>query len=87
MNLGEIDIIACGTKGRSMLSNEHAVVKYNNGNGALLCNECYNIIRLGFGHADKEHFCQPCIDNALDVIEKYARMGLQGKTRELTNAD
>jgi hypothetical protein len=56
---------------------KHAIIKFNNGNGALLCNECHTIIALGTNHIDKEHFCPSCIDRALDTIEKYARLGLE----------
>lgn len=37
-----------------------AIVKYNNGNGALLCNRCYKIIARGFDHEDKKHYCEEC---------------------------
>lgn len=38
-----------------------AIIKYNNGNGALLCNECRIIIDYGFNHdEDHEHFCEGC---------------------------
>lgn len=33
------------------------IVKFNNGNGALLCNNCKMIIAYGFDHEDKHHFC------------------------------
>ncbi len=33
-----------------------AIVKWNGGRGALLCNRCRTIIREGFEHADIEHF-------------------------------
>lgn len=58
-------------------SMKYANVKYNDGNGALLCNKCHIILAYGFDHVDKEHYCQPCIDNALDTIEKYARLGAE----------
>lgn len=53
-----------------------AEVKFNNGNGALLCNRCSNIIAYGFDHEDKFHFCEKCDDNylktewALDELAK-----------------
>ena len=36
---------------------KHAVVKFNSGMGALLCNNCSIILATGFDHEDKEHFC------------------------------
>ena len=39
---------------------KHAEVKYTNGNGALLCNNCSIIIDYGFDHEDKEHYCDKC---------------------------
>ena len=38
-----------------------AIIKFNNGNGALLCNKCRVIIATGFDHEDKEHYCKECI--------------------------
>ena len=38
----------------------NADVKYNNGNGALLCNRCSVIISYGFEHVDDYHFCKEC---------------------------
>lgn len=37
-----------------------AVVKFNGGNGALLCNRCGRIIAYGFEHEDVEHVCDDC---------------------------
>ena len=37
-----------------------AIVKYNNGNGALLCNYCHDIIAYGFDHEDRKHVCDGC---------------------------
>jgi hypothetical protein len=34
-----------------------AIVKFNNANGALLCNRCRIIMATGFEHADTEHYC------------------------------
>ena len=39
---------------------KRAVVKFNNGNGALLCNRCWTIIATGFEHEDVEHYCAEC---------------------------
>lgn len=38
-----------------------ALVKFNNGNGALLCNGCRVIIATGFDHEDKKHYCKECV--------------------------
>ena len=40
----------------------NADVKYNNGNGALLCNRCSVIISYGFEHVDDYHFCKECYE-------------------------
>lgn len=37
-----------------------ADVKFNSGDGALLCNRCSIIIEYGFDHEDKFHFCEEC---------------------------
>lgn len=37
-----------------------ADVRFNNGNGALLCNCCSIIIDYGFEHDDEFHFCEKC---------------------------
>ncbi|HZQ14062.1 MAG TPA: hypothetical protein VFB31_14755 [Pseudolabrys sp.] len=39
---------------------EKAVVKFNGGNGALLCNACGIIVRDGIWHDDVEHYCDDC---------------------------
>lgn len=39
---------------------ELAKVKFNNGNGALLCNECSTIIAEGWEHEDRTHLCEEC---------------------------
>ena len=38
----------------------HALVKWNGGRGALLCNRCEVIIAEGFDHEDVEHLCTAC---------------------------
>lgn len=38
-----------------------ADVRFNNGNGALLCNRCQIIIAYGHDHEDREHYCDECI--------------------------
>jgi len=40
---------------------KHAIVKFNNGNGALLCNTCRVIMEYGFDHEDTEHRCGQCL--------------------------
>jgi hypothetical protein len=37
-----------------------AIVKWNGGRGALLCNRCRTILREGIRHTDVEHFCDDC---------------------------
>ena len=39
---------------------KRAIVKFNNGNGALLCNRCGIIMAIGFEHEDVEHLCDNC---------------------------
>jgi len=39
---------------------KHAIVKFNNGNGALLCNSCNTIVAYGYDHEDKIHLCKEC---------------------------
>lgn len=46
-----------------------AVVKFNGGNGALLCNHCHVIIKDGFDHEDREHLCQEC------ALDELVRLG------------
>lgn len=40
---------------------EKAIVKFNGGNGALLCNGCRVIITEGTKHEDREHYCTMCM--------------------------
>ena len=43
-----------------------AIYKFNNGNGALLCNRCSVIINVGnHEREDREHFCEKCKKNNL----------------------
>lgn len=37
-----------------------AIVKFNGGRGALLCNSCRVILCYGLDHPDKEYLCQDC---------------------------
>ena len=39
---------------------DHAIVKFNGGTGALLCNGCKVIINYGLRHKDVEHYCKDC---------------------------
>jgi len=39
----------------------HADVKWNNGEGALLCNGCGVVLATGFDHEDREHYCSLCM--------------------------
>ena len=41
-----------------------ADVRFNNGNGALLCNGCRIILSYGFNHNDVEHYCGACYEKA-----------------------
>ena len=38
----------------------YALVKWNGGMGALLCNDCLVIVAYGFDHKDKHHYCEGC---------------------------
>lgn len=37
-----------------------AILKFNSGRGALLCNGCYTVLATGFDHEDTQHFCVKC---------------------------
>jgi hypothetical protein len=37
-----------------------AIVKFNGGRGALLCNKCHIVIAQGLDHPDRTHFCGRC---------------------------
>lgn len=39
---------------------KNAIVKFNNGSGALLCNKCRIVIAYGFNHEDIIHHCDFC---------------------------
>ena len=43
-----------------MYEYKHAIVKFNSGVGALLCNGCQIIIAYGFNHKDVPHYCEDC---------------------------
>jgi len=42
------------------LKNRRAKIKFDGGQGALLCNGCKVILKPGFDHEDKLHFCEDC---------------------------
>lgn len=44
-----------------------ADVKFNNGNGALLCNGCSIILAIGHTHEDKLHYCDECRKKIVDI--------------------
>lgn len=48
---------------------KYANVKFNNGDGALLCNACRVIVAYGHDHEDRLHFCESCSD----VLLKHDR--------------
>lgn len=48
---------------------DKAIVKYNNGNGALLCNGCYDIIRYGFDHVDTYYYCDKCKEHLRELTK------------------
>jgi len=43
-----------------LIGYRRAIVKFNNANGALLCNRCLVIIAEGIRHTDVEHYCDEC---------------------------
>lgn len=47
-----------------------AFVAFNNGNGALLCNECRTIIAYGFDHEDAIHLCPKCASVKLSELDQ-----------------
>ena len=40
----------------------NAVVKFNNGTGACLCNGCDVVLSYGFNHIDIERYCNDCYE-------------------------
>lgn len=61
-----------------------AIVKFNGGRGALLCNGCHTILDTGFNHQDQEHFCEHCATGRRRV---YTRPGVRLKcTAEMPSA-
>ena len=47
-----------------------AIVKFNNGVGALLCNKCNVIIANGHDHEDKVHHCFKCKPDWNDWLKR-----------------
>ena len=47
-------------------------IKYNNGNGACLCNECSVILSYGFHHRDVERYCKDCYDKMYNFVRYVA---------------
>lgn len=37
-----------------------AILKFDNGLGALLCNQCSKVVATGFSHEDRIHLCEDC---------------------------
>lgn len=52
---------------------QHAVVKFNSGTGALLCNGCSIILAYGFKHKDVEHYCKDCTVKQMEVSDERQR--------------
>lgn len=53
-----------------------ADVRFNNGNGALLCNRCRIIIAYGFDHEDEFHFCEECEPHKREwCLDELVKMG------------
>jgi hypothetical protein len=59
---------------------KQAVVKFNNGKGALLCNRCRTILATGFEHEDREHFCVRC--GVIKEMMKKHKLGTHGEKEE-----
>ena len=39
---------------------KNAIVKFNNGRGACLCNGCHVVLLYGFDHTDVKRYCAEC---------------------------
>jgi hypothetical protein len=46
-----------------------AVVKFNNGNGACVCNKCHVILSYGFDHNDVERYCETCYNDFVSATD------------------
>jgi hypothetical protein len=60
---------------------KRAIVKWNGGRGALLCNRCLVIIREGTEHKDVEHYCDFCREKQRRFLSRS-----EEKIREKTDA-
>jgi len=49
-----------------------AVVKFNSGNGACLCNKCRVILSYGFAHRDVERYCDECYNELYEFVRYIA---------------
>ena len=49
-----------------------AVVKFDNGNGVCLCNQCGVILSYGFDHRDVERYCDECYNKLYDFVRYIA---------------
>jgi hypothetical protein len=46
-----------------------AAIKYNGGEGAVLCNECSVILAKGVDHTDCVHLCKDCYESFKEDYE------------------
>lgn len=53
---------------------QKAVVKFNNGRGACLCNRCNIILSYGTDHHDTERYCGDCYQELVDALFNIAKM-------------
>lgn len=51
---------------------KHAIVKFNNGSGACLCNRCNTILSYGFDHRDVERYCAECYNRLYNFVRYIA---------------
>ena len=49
-----------------------AVVKFDGGNGACVCNQCGVILSYGFDHMDVERYCDECYNKLYDFVRYIA---------------
>ena len=52
--------------------NTKAIVKFNNGNGACLCNVCGLVLSYGFAHRDVGRYCDECYNKLYDFVRYIA---------------
>lgn len=53
---------------------KNAEVKFNNGHGACLCNNCSVILSYGFDHRDVDRYCGDCYNKLADALFNIAKM-------------